>query len=232
MHSADATGRALARLARRSRLIFPRLLGRSLLRLPTTVQALHLCGGVRNYRGRVTITRGRNWLARLCALVTGMPPAMTDAPLSVEILAAAKRERWTRDFDGHRMRSTMWRRKGLLCERLGLVTFKFRLGAVDGVLTWTVERVSALGIPLPARWFDGVSAREFEQDGRYRFDVTAALPLAGELVHYSGWLDVDTDWAREDADADEEDGDFDVEQSDGSGDSSGDSSGDGGDGGD
>jgi len=48
----------------------------------------------------------------------------------------------------------------------------------------------ALGVPLPARWFAGVAARESEADGRYCFDVRAALPLAGLLVHYRGWLDV------------------------------------------
>lgn len=189
--SDDAAGAELAERARRSHLIFPRLMGPALLRLPANVQALHLRHGACRYDGRVTITRGRNWLARICAFVTGMPPAMTDAPLSVEILATPRRERWTRDFDGHRMRSVMWRRNGRLCERLGLVTFHFRLRAVGGALTWTVERVRALGIPLPAAWFDGVAAREFEQGGRYCFDVSAALPLAGELVHYRGWLDVD-----------------------------------------
>jgi hypothetical protein len=191
-HSVDETGNALAAQARRSHLIFPRLMRSALLRLPTTVQAIHLRSGACRYDGGVTITRGRNGLARFCAFVTGMPPAMTDAPLSVEILATPQRERWTRNFDGHRMRSTMWRRNGRLCERLGLVTFHFRLRAIDGALTWTVERVRALGIPLPAAWFDGVSAREYEHDGRYHFDVRAALPLAGELVHYRGWLDVGT----------------------------------------
>ncbi|MBL8297639.1 MAG: peptidoglycan editing factor PgeF [Rhodanobacteraceae bacterium] len=207
--TAEAAGRALASQARRSQLIFPRLLGRSLLRLPQTVQALHLCGGAQTYRGGVTITRGRNWLARFCALVTGMPPAMNDAPLSVEIVAAAKRERWTRNFNGHRMRSAMWWRDGLLCERLGLVTFHFRLGVAGSALTWTVERVSVLGFPLPVSWFRAVKACEYEDGGRYCFDVTAALPLAGELVHYSGWLDVRTDWVCTDSEPEETDTDID-----------------------
>ncbi|HSX61832.1 MAG TPA: peptidoglycan editing factor PgeF [Tahibacter sp.] len=213
-YRAAEDGGALEAPARRSRLIFPRLLGRTLLRVPATVQVLHLRGGARRYRGRVTIERGRNWLARFCAFVTGMPPAMTDAPLAVDIVATSRRERWTRDFDGHRMTSTMWRRKGRLAERLGLVTFHFRLGAKDGALTWTVERVRALGIPLPVAWFDGVSAREFEQDGRYCFDVSAALPLAGELVHYRGWLDVDPVFVPEDEPQDDDDWDVDGEDSD------------------
>jgi len=50
-------------------------------------------------------------------------------------------------------------------------------------------RVRVLGIPLPAAWFAGVHAREYERDGRYRFDVVATLPLIGLLVHYHGWLE-------------------------------------------
>ena len=88
------------------------------------------------------------------------------------------------------MRLSMWAHDGLLCERLGLVTFGFALSAEDNVLTWRVRRVSALGVPLPARWFDGVRARESQVADRYHFDVEARLPLAGLLVHYRGWLDV------------------------------------------
>lgn len=193
---------------RRSRLVFPSLLGMAFARLPQTVQTLHLARGLRRYGGRVTIRRGGNWLARLCAFVTGMPPAMTDAPLSVDIVAASGGEQWTRNFDGHRMRSRLWRRNGRLCERLGLVTFGFVLQVRSGALHWRVDAVRALGIPLPARWFRRVRAREWESEGRYCFEVTAALPLAGDLVHYTGWLDVDA--ARNFAPpADDEDADVD-----------------------
>ena len=89
------------------------------------------------------------------------------------------------------MRSRLWDADGVLCERLGLVTFGFALSARDGAIEWRVVRVRALGLPLPARWFGAVAAREFEQNDRYHFDVRAALPLAGLLVHYRGWLDVD-----------------------------------------
>ena len=58
-------------------------------------------------------------------------------------------------------------------------------------LTWRLVRVRALGLPLPLGWFGGVRAREFERDGRYRFDVRAALPGIGLLVHYQGWLNVE-----------------------------------------
>jgi hypothetical protein len=159
--------------------------------LSPRVQALHLAGGTRSYRGQADVERGAGLLARLCGSVTAQPPAATGVALEVEIASSAGGERWTRNFGGHPMRSTMWAENGMLCERLGLVTFAFALSVDDGALVWRVRRVRALGVPLPAGWFDGVRARESEIDGRYHFDVEARLPLAGLLVHYRGWIDVD-----------------------------------------
>ncbi|MDR3385461.1 MAG: DUF4166 domain-containing protein [Rudaea sp.] len=158
--------------------------------LPARVQALHRATGTRTYRGKADVLRGTGLLARLCGLVTAQPPAAQGVALQVQIAATSAGERWTRNFAGHLMRSTMWARDGLLCERLGLVTFGFALSTEDGVLVWRVRSVRALGLPLPAPWFDGVRACESEVAGRYRFDVEARLPLAGLLVHYRGWLDV------------------------------------------
>jgi hypothetical protein len=31
-------------------------------------------------------------------------------------------------------------------------------------------------------------AREWQEDGRFQFDVSIALPLIGPVVHYRGWL--------------------------------------------
>lgn len=180
-----------ARAGEPSPLLFPRLLGAAFDSLPPRVRRLHLAAGVRRYRGAATITRGRGVLSRLCGWATGLPPALAEAPLEVAIDAQRDGETWTRQFGRYPMTSRLWGHAGLLGERLGLVTFRFALAAEAGVLTWRVRRVRALGVPLPAAWFHGVYAREFEQDGRYRFEVAAALPFAGELVHYAGWLDVD-----------------------------------------
>jgi hypothetical protein len=170
--------------------LFCRLLGESFATLAPRVRALHLREGTCRYRGIVEVERGRGVLARLCAYATRLPPA-GHGPIEVEIAADAEGECWTRRVRGHVMRSRLWGRDGLLNERLGLVTFEFRIDAHDGAIEWTVVRVRALGLPLPVRWFEGVAARESEVDDRYHFDVRAALPLVGLLVRYQGWLDVD-----------------------------------------
>ena len=59
-----------------------------------------------------------------------------------------------------------------------------------GAIWWRVQGVRLLGVlPLPARWFRGVRCRESEQDGRYRFQIDAALPLVGRVIRYEGWLE-------------------------------------------
>jgi Domain of unknown function (DUF4166) len=52
-----------------------------------------------------------------------------------------------------------------------------------------LRRWSFLGIPLPLALAPQGIAREWEEQGRFRFDVPIALPLVGRIVHYTGWLD-------------------------------------------
>lgn len=172
-------------------MMFPQLLGPAFAALPGSVQRLHMRTGPATYTGRVSVVRSPRWLSRLCAWATRLPPA-GDGPIQVDIDATSQREFWTRRVAGHAMRSRLWAADGLLCERLGLVTFGFKLAAENGCLSWRVVRARALGVPLPARLFTEVHACEGEtDDGRYTFDVSAALPLIGPLVHYRGWLHVE-----------------------------------------
>ena len=170
--------------------LFQALLGTSFYSLPPVVRTLHAVRGSGRYVGRATVVRGHNALSRLCGRVAGLPPEMQDAPLAVLFQSNDRGETWQRDFNGHAMQS---RRHlcgpRLLGERLGPLRFRFSLHVYDEALHWRVQRVRVLGLPLPAGWFDGVHCREYEHDGRYAFQVEAALPLAGMLIRYEGWLE-------------------------------------------
>jgi hypothetical protein len=158
--------------------------------LPSPLRRLHLRTGTTCWHGEVEVARGRSLLSRFCAWATRLPPAGI-GPIEVEIVVDADREQWTRHIAGHAMRSRLQARDGLLDERLGLVDFRFRLTSVDRDIVWTVAGVRVFGLlPLPVAWFSQVRARESAEGERYRFEVTAALPLAGPLVHYRGWLEV------------------------------------------
>ena len=172
--------------------LFRRLLGAGTFdTLPAPLRILHLRSGTARWHGEVEVIRGRGLLSRFCAWATRLPPAGT-GPIEVEIIADEGREQWTRHVAGHAMRSRLRAVDGLLDERLGLVDFRFRLASVDRDIVWTVAGVRVLGLlPLPAAWFSQVHARESADGARYRFEVVAALPLAGPLVHYRGWLEVE-----------------------------------------
>lgn len=175
--------------------LYRQLLAARFDQLPPTLRALHDRSGCRRYHGKVEVDRGSGILSRLCAWAAQLP-APGRGSIKVEIDADATGERWARVFAGKAMRSRLWASGSLLRERLGLLVFAFRLdveqlpGAGPAVV-WHVARVSALGLPLPLRWFAGVTAREYERDHRYRFDVAAKLPGVGLVVHYRGWLDVE-----------------------------------------
>ena len=172
--------------------LFQRLLGDAYAALAPRVRELHGFDKAATWRGRATVRRGGGVLARLCAAVAGLPPSLDDAPTRVAFAREGEGETWSRDFGGHPMRSSLRDRGGLLCERLGPLAFAFELSARDGELHWLPRRVRLLGLlPLPAAWFSGVRCREREHAGRYEFLVEAALPLAGPLIRYEGWLEHD-----------------------------------------
>jgi hypothetical protein len=56
-------------------------------------------------------------------------------------------------------------------------------------MDWQLQKVSLLGIPLPAAWFE-ISARVDMQQGQYHFLIDSAARGAGLIVRYEGLLDV------------------------------------------
>ena len=175
-------------------MLFRQLLGAGFDSLPARLREVHgNSTGV--WRGLCDVERGSNPLAVAAALATRLPPSGRCVPLTVTIARdsseARSREQWLRNFDGHRMNSTLWREGEFLLERLGWVTFKFRLRVVDAGIDWQIAGARILGIPAPLVWFRGASARELTIDGRYTFDVRATLPLVGLLIRYHGWLQRD-----------------------------------------
>ena len=171
--------------------LFQRLLGASFYNMPATLRMLHGRRGHARYAGRASVVRGRGLLARLCARMAGVPPAAEDVAVSIDFDDDARGgEIWHRRFGDAPMRSRLRLHGGKLVERLGLVRLHFSLHVHEGALYWYVDGLRVFGLlPLPAAWCKGVRCREREVDGRYEFLVEAALPLAGPVVRYEGWLE-------------------------------------------
>jgi hypothetical protein len=170
--------------------LFRKLIGPGFAALPLPVQRVHEDRGETSLAGRCRVDRGRGALSSLVCALTSLPRAGDDVPVRVTIRRRDDGgETWHREFAGKPMVSSLRERDGCLEERLGPATFRFALDADRERITWRLVGVRALGLPLPLALFSGVRASESTEEGRYRFEVEACLPVVGLLVRYRGTLD-------------------------------------------
>lgn len=167
--------------------LYARVMGADFERLPPAVRRIHDVCRDSGAQGEGLVERGRGLLARALAAAMRFPPEGR-WPLHVAFAEQGGVERWTRDFGGHRFASELSAKGERLVERFGPLRFAFDLPSGPDGLEMRLRGWSALGIPLPVALAPRIKAREWEEEGRFRFEVEAALPLAGEIVRYSGWL--------------------------------------------
>ena len=168
--------------------LYRRVMGDSFNRLAPALQAMHGVLRDQGSRGRGLVERGSNPLARLIATAMRFPKA-GDQPLHVHFEVRDGVERWTRDFGGQCFRSTSSASGGQVIERHGPMGFRFKLQEAAGGITMRMTGWSMFGVPLPLALAPRSPAREWEEDGRFHFDVLIDLPLIGRVIHYRGWLE-------------------------------------------
>jgi hypothetical protein len=98
-------------------------------------------------------------------------------------------ERWTRRFGEQTFTSELNERNGRLVERFGALRFTFDLPSDAHGLEMHLREWSLFGVPMPLSLAPRGVAREWDEQGRFRFDVPIGLPLVGRIVHYTGWLE-------------------------------------------
>jgi hypothetical protein len=167
--------------------LYARVLGPRFARLPEAVRAIHDVFADSGAVGEGTVVRGTSPLARLVAAAMRFPPSGT-VPLHVHFAERGGREIWTRDFGGQRFSSELSASRGCIVERFGPMRFAFDIPADERGLEMHLTRWSAFGLPMPRFLAPRISAREWEEEGRFRFEVAVAMPVAGEVVRYEGWL--------------------------------------------
>jgi len=167
--------------------LYARVMGRGFDELPASVRAIHDVCGDAGAEGEGTVVRGAGPLARLMGALMRFPPTGT-YPLHVAFAEREGVERWTRDFGGHRFSSELSEADGFVSERFGPLRFTFALPSSREGLEMRLRRWLCLGIPLPLPLAPRIAAREWEERGRFRFEVQVSMPLVGEIVRYCGWL--------------------------------------------
>lgn len=174
--------------------IYRQVLGTQFDALPAQVRAVHDHTHARRWQGIASITRGRSVLARIIAVLFGLPPGNPTVPVCVDFLpdADGRGETWIRDFGGHRFRSHQspgrGRNQGMMVERFGPVAFGLQM-RLDGKRLYLVpQRWTMFGLPMPHFLLPGGDSFETTQNGEYQFDVELRAPLAGLVVAYKGHL--------------------------------------------
>jgi hypothetical protein len=142
--------------------------------------------------GRATVVRGWGWLPRLCGWLSGLPDEQHNGPIKVVLeQTRGGKERWTRYFGGARPLQSDLRRSGdCVVETIGVTTLRFKFCVEGGSIRWTAVGGRTLGLPWPRSWLKGIDGYESHRRGRYYFNVRAALPWFGLIVHYVGELDL------------------------------------------
>jgi hypothetical protein len=172
--------------------LFPRILGSACDLLHEPIRALH-ARGTQRWQGMAAVERGRGILARLVAGIFGFPRAAAAAPITVDIAVSQGAERWRRSFGGRGFSSRLTAGRGrwerLLVERFGPFAFGIALVREGASLRYVVRRWSLFGLPLPSAWAPGGATREFDDAGRFGFDVEIRHALIGLVVRYKGWLE-------------------------------------------
>jgi len=171
-----------------------RWFGPAFAQLHPQLQALHRRGG--KLQGPLTIRFGRGLagiLGRRLARKLGIPTDGAAHRLQVGIHHLDGHLHWDRRFDdGARFASTFhpygqWPDGGWI-EQTGAITLRLQVDVVDGGWQWRCIGARIGGWPLPLRLLPRTRAGKRIEADDYRFDVSIALPLLGEVLGYGGLL--------------------------------------------
>ncbi len=157
--------------------------------LPLAIQELHCQPGV--FSGRCHVERGRGMLIELALRIGRFPRSGMDQPVTLVTQIRGTRWIWSRDFAGHKTRSELSYDAGRDCviERIGGLTIRMRPVVSQGVISIEIIGLKVFGLPCPASLLPrSVSCEWQDEEGRFRFDVSASLPWLGRLIRYHGWL--------------------------------------------
>jgi len=172
---------------------FQSLLGTAFEQLPAPVRHLHSLSHPVITSGLAEVRTSRGFGPWLICKLAGLPKPGRDVPVTVSFRPDGHGgERWQREFAARRYASTM--RVGanteerLLAEHFGIFDLHFRLTPSDRGLAWRLVGWRLWGLPLPAWSLPRVECFESSEGDRFVFDIDAAFPIVGHVIHYRGWL--------------------------------------------
>jgi len=173
--------------------VYEKIMGDAYTRLHPSIAKLHRTGDGRNFEGECHVTRGRNPLSHLVALIVGFPKSGQRIPVTVTVTPEKDGEVWTRNFAGQIFNSHHSLGRGryarLITEKFGPLAIHMAILEEKGDLRINTHSWSLLGIQLPKFLKPGGDVYEtIDETGRFVFYVDLKAPLFGRLCKYEGWL--------------------------------------------
>jgi hypothetical protein len=157
-------------------------------KLPDLVQRAHR--GTICLSGTARVERGRG-LGGLIALLMRLPKSNPSAELVVVAWHFPDQIVWSRSFDGRVFESTFRRDEDFVVEQLGPLSLYLLPMCVGGRLVYRLIGTQIGPIALPWFFAPSMIAWESEKDGKYAFEVSVGLPVLGQVIRYSGSLDLE-----------------------------------------
>jgi hypothetical protein len=170
--------------------------GERFYELHPLLQQLHQNGGC--LAGEVIVKQPAGLagvIGRTIANKMGIPISREPQIFSVAIKHQEDGLHWNRCFN---QKDTM---RSLFCpvgtiddgywlESTGAVSFHLGVDIKDGGWYWCCKKIMFKGLPLPLWLFPRVNAYKVIENGRYRFHVAIVVPILGEVLSYSGLLNL------------------------------------------
>jgi hypothetical protein len=170
------------------------VLGVAMGRLPPALQLFY---GERPLlaRGSFGCERGRGWYGCLVAMLVGVPPEGSDVPTSLEVVAEAGGEKWTRRFGDYTVTSNKAALPtGHVAERLGSIELRLSPHVDRRALVLRLDAASMwLGqtrIPLPYCIVPSVTVRVEAVDQYYRVGIDVTHRLFGFVGRFVGTMNI------------------------------------------
>src|SRR5690349_9041106 len=158
------------------------------VKLPALVQQAHR--GTIRLSGTAKVERGGG-LGGLIAAIMGLPKSNPKAELVVTAWHFPDQIVWSRSFDGKVFESTFKRDEDFLVEQMGPLSLYLQPMCEGGRLVYRLIATQIGPVALPRVLAPSMEAWESEKDGRYQFEVSVSLPFLGQMIRYSGALDLE-----------------------------------------
>lgn len=166
--------------------LYKHLLGDEFLQLSPLLQRFHT-EQAQPWQGEAAVHWNTHPLIRLCLKLGGLPREASHQPVTVTVAGDTRHETWHRRFGSQHMLSKQKLSGQTLYECFGPISLALDNRVQQGALHQSSPRSAFLGLPLPSLLGLKITAREWQDDARFNFDVEIGWANLS-LIRYVGWL--------------------------------------------